>query len=1466
MSSLDLFSAPTRAWFAAAFAAPTAAQEDGWAAIAGGQHTLIHAPTGSGKTLAAFLWGLDRLFTEPTPDDRERCRLLYVSPMKALAYDVDRNLRAPLTGIRHAAERLGEQARPISTAMRTGDTPAAERRQMQRYPPDVLITTPESLYLLLTSQAREILAPVRWVVVDEIHAVAGSKRGSHLALSLERLQEITETPPQRIGLSATQRPLDEIARFLGGGEVRGDTWEPRPVTVVDAPRHKQLEIEIVVPVEDMTRPDETLAAQGDGDRPARRSIWPAVYPQLLDLVRRHDSTIVFANSRSLAERIAAELNGLAEEEVAQAHHGSVSREQRLDIEDRLKRGELPCVVATSSLELGIDMAAVDLVILVESPTSVARGLQRVGRAGHQVGAASRARVFPKHRGDLLEAAVVVERMYGGAIEATKVPRNPLDVLAQQVVAAVAMGDRTADDLYALARRAYPYSQLGRSSFESVLDMLSGRYPSDEFAELRPRVVWDRIDGTIAARGNARMLAVTNPGTIPDRGLYMVVLPEGGKVGELDEEMVYESRPGDTFVLGSSAWQITDITADRVEVIPAQPGAHARMPFWHGDSLGRPLELGRALGAFVREVGKLDRAAAARVLQEQYRLDPWAAGNLAGYLEDEKEATGALPTDRTIVVERFRDEIGDWRMVVLAPFGSRVHAPWALAAKRRIRQRHGIDADAIWSDDGIVFRFPDADEAPAASDLLLEPEEVEEIVVDEVGDSALFAARFRESAARALLLPRRRPGKRTPLWLQRRRSADLLEVSKRYGSFPIMLEAYREVLQEYFDLPALREVLGDVRARRVRVTDVTLNSPSPFASSLLFDFVASFMYEYDAPVAEKRVAALTLDRNLLRELLGEPELRDLLDPEVVEAIELELQRLVPERKAKSVDAVHDMLRDLGPLATGEVAARIEEPGLAGEWLAALEAARRVVSMRVGGEQRWAAVEDVARLRDALGAAPPPGVAETLLEPVADPLGDVVGRYARTHGPFTPAQAAARLGLPPAVVEGTLARLEADGRVARGAFRPQGEGHEWVDVEVLRRLRRRSLAVLRKEIEPVEAAALGRFLPQWQGLGGGPGRLGRLLEVVRGLQGAAIPASILESDVLPARLDYTPALLDELTASGEVVWVGRGPLGNRDGKLALYLRDQVARLHLPPADDPPAGGLHDAIRDHLQRRGASFFRDLYEAAGGGDPEAALAALWDLVWAGEVTNDTVAPLRAFLWGKARRRSGGKPQLSSTTPPSATGRWYLATDLLGEPLPAEVRATAWAEQLLERYGVVTRDAALAEGVPGGFAGVYPVLAAMEDAGRTRRGYFVEGLGGAQFALPGAVDVLRAAPGDGGGIRMLAAADPANPYGAALPWPEEAGGRASRSAGAYVVLREGSLAVFVERGGRRLVTFVADPDELAAVAAAVADLARRKFRRAEIETVDGRPVAETPLGEALREQGFVTSYKGLILRAGARA
>jgi ATP-dependent Lhr-like helicase len=1458
MGALDLFTPPTRDWFETSFAGPTAAQERGWAAIADGGHTLIHAPTGSGKTLAAFLWAIDRLADEPSPAERERCRVLYVSPMKALAYDIERNLRAPLAGIQLAAERSGTVTPPISTAMRTGDTPAKDRRSMLRRPPDILITTPESLYLMLTSQAREILAPVRWVIVDEIHSVAGTKRGSHLSLSLERLSEVTTETPQRIGLSATQRPLEAIAEFLGGGVATEDTWVPNPVTIVDAPWEKELDVEIVVPVDDMTRPEETPVPRSvEPDDGAVRSIWPAVYPRLLDLVRSRRSTLLFVNSRGLAERLAAELNRLAGEELVQSHHGSVSREQRVEIEDRLKRGELKGVVATSTLELGIDMAAVDLVVLVESPSSVARGLQRVGRAGHQVGAASSARVFPKHRADLLETAVVVDRMYNGQIEETAIPRNPLDVLAQQIVAAVAVAPREVDELYELARRAAPYRDLPRSSYESVLDMLSGRYPSDEFAELRPRVIWDRVDGTLTARGNARMLAVTNPGTIPDRGLYTVTLPEGGKVGELDEEMVYESRPGDVFVLGSSSWKISEISNDRVIVLPAPGEATAKLPFWHGDAPGRPLELGKAVGEFVRTVGALDPADARATLVERYKLDARAAANLARFFEEEREHTGTLPTDRTIVVEQFRDEIGDWRTVLLSPFGARVHAPWALAARRRYRDQHAAEVDVIWSDDGIIFRFPDVDEPPSTAELILEPDEIEALVLEEAADSALFASRFREAAARALLLPRRRPGSRTPLWLQRRKAASLLEITKKYGSFPIILETYREVLQDHFDIPSLREVLTDIQRRTVTVSEVMLDGPSPFATSLTFDFIASFMYEYDAPTAEKRAAALTLDRSLLRELLGEPEFRELLDASVVADVELELQRLAPNRRISSADQMHDLLRDLGPLTPAEVEARSNDPELVPGWAAELRDGHRAVDVTSGGEAKLAAIEDVARLRDALGITPPQGVPMPFLEPVADPLGDVVARYARTHGPFGDDEAGDSLGLPTGVVEEVLKRLEASGRVASGAYRPGGSGQEWIDIEVLRRLRRRSLAVLRREVEAVDGAALGRFLPAWHGAGETTTRQDRLTEVIRQLQGASLSAGILESEILPARMSYNPAMLDDLLASGELVWLGRGSVGTRDGKVSLYLREQVPLLHDAVQNDPVEGPVHDALRGHLASRGASFFRDLYVGAEGGDPDVVLEALWDLVWAGEVTNDTLAPLRALSWKKARR-SGRRAGLPSATPPAGSGRWYLVADLhAGIPALAEERGRARAEQLLDRYGVVTRDAVLAEGIPGGFAGLYPVFAAMEDAGRVRRGYFIEGLGGAQFGLPGAIDRLRSTTAS---FLTLSATDPANPYGAMLAWPQVAAGRLARRAGSHVVLYDGHLVAYVERGGRTLHTLDADHDAVA-LAAEVTSLARRRYRRMTIETIDDDPAAQTALGAALLADRFVQGYRGITFR-----
>ncbi|EFE66738.1 ATP-dependent DNA helicase [Streptomyces viridosporus ATCC 14672] len=926
------------AGFTRAFSAPTPAQTGAWQALREGSDVLVVAPTGSGKTLAAFLAALDQLASAPPPaDPRKRCRVLYVSPLKALAVDVERNLRSPLTGIRQESVRLGLPEPEVKVGIRSGDTPPAERRALSTRPPDILITTPESLFLMLTSAARDALTGVETVILDEVHAVAGTKRGAHLALSLERLDELLPAPARRIGLSATVRPVDEVARFLS---------PRRKVEIVQPESGKEFDLSVVVPVEDLGELGGSPVADGS-EGAERPSIWPHVEERITDLVQSHRSTIVFANSRRLAERLCNRLNEIAHERatgeplgehhspaelmggsgsaqgapavLARAHHGSVSKEQRALVEEDLKAGRLPAVVATSSLELGIDMGAVDLVVQVESPPSVASGLQRVGRAGHQVGAVSTGVVFPKYRGDLVQAAVVTERMRAGAIESLRVPANPLDVLAQQLVAMTAMDTWQFDDLLATVRRAAPFASLPESAFTGVLDMLAGRYPSDAFAELRPRVVWDRVTGDITGRPGAQRLAVTSGGTIPDRGLFGVFLagadPKkgGGRVGELDEEMVYESRVGDVFTLGTSSWRIEDITRDRVLVSPA-PGVPGRLPFWKGDQLGRPLELGRAVGAFLREVGSLTREDARRRLLAA-GLDAWAADNVLSYLDEQREACGHVPDDRTIVVERFRDELGDWRVVVHSPFGAQVHAPWALALGARLSERYGMDAQVMHADDGIVLRLPDADlmgldlldqepvkagaeydaeQAPVgAADVVFDKGEVEQVVTDQVGGSALFASRFRECAARALLLPRRNPGRRTPLWQQRQRASQLLQVAGEFGSFPIVLEAVRECLQDVFDVPGLAELMGDLESRAVRLVEVTTPEPSPFARSLLFGYVAQFLYEGDSPLAERRAAALSLDSRLLAELLGRAELRELLDAEVLAELERELQWLTED---------------------------------------------------------------------------------------------------------------------------------------------------------------------------------------------------------------------------------------------------------------------------------------------------------------------------------------------------------------------------------------------------------------------------------------------------------------------------------------------------------------------------------------------------------------------------------------------
>ena len=1492
-SALRLFSPVVREWFETTFEAPTPAQEQGWAAISRGRHSLILAPTGSGKTLSAFLWAIGQVMTAEVPEKAERCRVLYISPLRALAVDIEKNLRAPLNGIALAAERTGVSVHEPTVGVRTGDTSANERRRLVTRPPDILITTPESLYLMLTSRARESLRNVTWVIVDEIHSVAATKRGTHLAISLERLDEISASPPQRIGLSATQRPLDEIARFLGG-QYEG---VPRDVSIVDVGSTKELDVEIIVPVVDMGDLGRGVDVAADSTGPSS-SIWPAVHPKLLELILAHRSTLIFTNARRLAERLASRLNELhiegknrsaeadgvsyeAEVELVKAHHGSISREQRLQIEDELKSGQLRALVATSSLELGIDMGAVDLVIQVESPGSVASGLQRIGRAGHQVGAPSVGKVFPKHRGDLLEAAVVVRRMRAGQIEETRYPRNPLDVLAQQIVAMTAVEDWHTDELLALIRRTAPYAELSDEVFESVLDLLSGRYPSDEFSELRPRIVWDRVAGVVRARQGSGRLAVTNAGTIPDSGLYGVFLPDGRRVGELDEEMVYESRVGETFLLGTSTWRIQEITHDRVVVTPA-PGQPGKMPFWHGDRPGRPLELGKAIGAYTREIveqlpASVDDAIADESpdslisnLREASGLDLRAAQNLLMYLDEQRAATGIVPDDRTVVVERFRDEIGDWRVCVLTPFGARVHAPWAIALKSKLEAKFDLPVETVWSDDGIVIRLPESEDQLATDELLLDPDEVEDLILAHLPGSAMFASRFREISGRALLLPRRRPGQHTPLWQQRQRAHDLLQVASRYPTFPILLETTRECIQEVFDLPALRELLVDLHARRVRMLAVETERASPMAQSLLFNWIASFMYDGDAPLAERRATALVLDRDLLRDLLGAEELRELIDPGVLADLELELQRLVDGRRARDDDELHDLVRLLGDLTIEEIAARadIDPHGAVQE----LQEAKRIIEVSVAGESRYVAAEDAARYRDALGAALPVGLPAAFTEPVSDPLGDLVARWAGTHGPFVPAEPARRLGVPVDRIRDALTRLEALDRVSRGEFRPDGSEREWCDRDVLRSLRRRSLSVLRREVEPVDAVALARFLPGWHGLDRPRRGADALVGVLTQLQGAAIPASVLERDVLPARVTgYSPTDLDALLASGAIVWSGVGGLGSNDGRVRMFFRDH-APLLIDDIGDGPEGPIHDALRAQLDSEGASFWPELLRASEVPDQAAVLAALWDLVWAGEVTNDTMAPLRALLTGgrggRATRKGPrlGRPrpgQLARTGPPSAAGRWS-STASLHEPCPNDTeRAHFRALQLIERHGVLTRESVLADGVPGGFAGVYPVLRALEERGKVRRGYFVAGLGGAQFASPGAVDRLRQyreAPAEAVAV-VLAATDPAQPYGGALPWPSSQG-RPSRSAGAYLVLCDGEPMVFVERGGRSLATFERALDEPTVWIPALRSLVTSgRLRHLELAKIDGAISTGSELGEILVENGFAAGYKGPTFR-----
>ena len=1482
---LDRFHPQVATWFEEVFAAPTPVQEQAWKSISEGENTLVVAPTGSGKTLAAFLWSLNSMVQRSGQqalhfDDnaalqrtatgtREGVRVLYISPLKALGVDVENNLRAPLTGIARVAQRMELDMPDISVAVRSGDTPQAERNRQARKPPDILITTPESLYLMLTSKAAGILKTVDTVIVDEIHALAGTKRGVHLALSLERLRRLAGNF-QRIGLSATVSPLDAVANFLG-----------ERTTIVNPPAEKKWQLDVHVPVEDMSDlpvPEEgspigdavidtsaisedildfDLDDPDDPDKdnkniaspptPGQSSIWPHIEAQLYQEVMAHQSTIVFVNSRRTAERLTSRLNeiwaaehnpealspqtrrppaqlmkstdiaGEAVPVIARAHHGSVSKEERKATETALKEGTLKAVVSTSSLELGIDMGAVDLVVQVESPPSVASGLQRVGRAGHSVGAVSEGSFYPKHRSDLVQTAVTVPRMREGLIEELHTPKSPLDVLAQQTVAAIAVEDLELDDWYETVARAWPYRDLAREVFDAVIDLVIGIYPSTDFAELRPRAI---LDGTtLKARPGAQRVAVTNAGTIPDRGMFGVFLvgteAEGGvprRVGELDEEMVYESRVGDVFTLGASSWRIENITRDQVQVSPA-PGHTGRLPFWTGDALGRPYELGLALGAFRREA-KSDPA----IIDAS--LDEYAHDNLLKYLDEQEEATGIVPDEKTLVLERFTDELGDWRVVLHTPFGKGVNAAWALATGWRVAQETGMDAQAVAGDDGIVLRLPQGEREPDASIFAFDADDIADIVTEQVGNSALFASRFRECAARALLLPRRNPGKRAPLWQQRQRAEQLLDVARNYPSFPIILETVRECLQDVYDLPALQDIMRNLSTRRLRVAEVTTDQPSPFASSLLFNYTGAFMYEGDTPLAEKRAAALALDPSLLAKLLGTVELRELLDADVIEEVDHSLRRL---GKAETSEQFADTLRIVGPIPVDELELYTSVPR------ATLEESlgKRMMAVRIGGCEHLAQALDAPLLRDGLGVPVPPGIAAQVAT-IPDALSQLVSRWVRTRGPFTLRDLAAAFGLAVGQAYEALKHLIGMNKVIEGRYRQGVDEQEYMGAEVLRIVRTRSLAAARAQTRPVSQSALGRFMPAWLNVapaGQQPVLRGAdgVYSVIEQLAGVRLPASAWESMILPSRVgDYSPEMLDELTLSGEVQIVGAGKAGARDPWIMLLPADYAAQL-MPVPEEPLLSLTQQQVMEKLNVGGGYLFTDLLGPASEATTSAdeLRESMWDLVEAGLIAPDSFAPIRARLAGgkhgktahRAKRRPSrsrirsGRTSFATVTPPDMTGRWAATPTPDTDPTQ---RSLAHGEAWLDRYGVVTRGSIVAEDVVGGFALAYKSLSGFEEAGKAMRGYLVEGLGAAQFSTPATIDRLRGHQdsddlvGWPSGTKepkvyVLAATDPANPYGAALPWPDTG---PTRSAGALVVLIDGLLAAHLTRGGKTMTTF----------------------------------------------------------------
>jgi ATP-dependent Lhr-like helicase len=1465
--SLAIFHPVVAAWFERTYGEPSPPQSQGWPLIAAGQNVLLLAPTGSGKTFAAFLKCLDWLYQEALAGTTitDGVSVLYISPLKALNNDIHRNLEIPLQGIADLSKELGTPLPLLTKAVRTGDTPAAERRRMIQKPPQILITTPESLFLMLSSQARQILKTVRYIIVDEIHTLFPNKRGAFLALSLERLEHLIgdKHPAQRIGLSATMQPLDQVAAFLGGNRYDRQTGaiEPRPVVIVDTGQRKKLDLQILLPVPDLSELPE-------------KSIWPPIYEKLLELVNQHRTTLIFVNNRRQAERITAEINRLAGRELARTHHGSVSKEVRLEAEEMLKAGKLPCVVATASLELGIDIGYIDLVVQIESPKEVARGLQRVGRAGHIVDMPSKGRIIPKTRADLLEAAAIIREMKSGRVEPAQAPLNCLDILAQQVVALTAEGEWRVDEAFRVIRGAYNYRDLSWKEFEKVLEMLSGNYDAAEFIELKPRLFWDRLQGVLRAENYGKRLVYSNAGTIPDRGYFGVYLAGSGvKLGELDEEFVFERRLNERFVLGTSTWRIEEIRQDRVIVKPARKG-EAYIPFWKADQGGRTYELGKRIGAFYGEVEtRLDRDDFEVWLGDNCGIDNPAARNICKYIQAQKQAVGFIQTDRRLILETYPDEAGEWRVVLHSPFGAKLHMALGYVIKDHWAQQYGYEAEMLALDEALLFHCPASIEPPAIGWADIFMDTLEWQVARTVASSVLFGTVFRHCAQRSLVMPRTGYGKkRMPLWLARLKAGNLLQIVAQYQDFPLIVETYREVLQDFFDLAGLKEVIRGIQQGEIEVRHCSHGRPSPFAMGYLLNFTGGFMYDNDAPKGERRLQLFGLGHETLKIIVGEQGFRDLFAADQVREVSRRARSVNGLAADPSPDRLQSWLEKVGDVSCDELDQIFPAAGSRiKEGFQELLKSGRVVAIRFGPDGRKllvarmeanvyrSALDEVQGLEPASASGDLPG----RWLPKSEARRQIIQRFARTHGPFPASAISERYHFSASEVAAELAVLAASGIVEAGEFIPGGSGEEWCDVGLLREIHRRSLAKARKEVEARRPRDFAVFLAKWQGLAcfaGEAGAMDVLDESLKRLANLRLPAEIWEKAILPVRIsNYRANMLDQFIGSGQFNWRA-GTSGSSfqirfEPVAAEYLDWLPAATEISDPENPspenPAGPLSGAplkIHEILAQNGALFLPQILKISGLGTA-AAWEALEELMGFGLVTNDTFGPVRYVLNTSRQDRQGVRGILQPNVM-NTMGRWALL------PQKGPDRPEAWAAVLLYRYGIVSRETAAAEDLS--WEEIYPVLDQWETLGKIRRGYFVEGLSGIQYALPPAVEQLRQ-PVDDSVFWVLDWRDPANASRLLPEWP---GDNVPAPKPDYLVYQSGE-PVLGAAGKRLKIQALKEGKEV--LEKALKELVRfldtvYGDERIVIIQFNGQPVNDAPIVPLLTSLGFEKGYHEMTL------